>query len=183
MDFDTCCFVAPALIDIPGVPKAEDTFCSKLIIKIVLEIEGQIKNGCHHFLTGLTSEAELWFAEAVLDIKRVHAEDDLHLHIVLPPNITGSKLVQEYASLTERILKQADTLITLPPEPDTNDDQLHMQYFLKQAKHMIIIIEGNDAPINALIECACNRGLPVSIIRFNRRKRDDIVVRNLTIVR
>jgi uncharacterized phage-like protein YoqJ len=182
MELETCCFVASALRNISGIPESVDSFCSKLIIKIVLEIEGQIKNGCHHFLTGLTSEPELWFAEAVLDLKRVHTEKDLQLHIVLPVQ-RHDAFAQEYLALFDRVIRQADTIIELQPQPDIDDEQIRMQYILCQARHMICINDGRNKPINDLIESACSRGLPVSIIKLNRRNKNDITVRNLTIVR
>lgn len=180
MELETCCFAASALRNISGIP--DDSFCSKLIIKIVLEIEGQIKSGRHHFLTGLTCEPELWFAEAVLDLKNVHTEKDLQLHVIRSSQKSGT-FAQEYLALFERILRQADSIIELQPQPDLDDEQIRMQYILSQAKHMICINNGRNKPINDLIECACNRALPVSIIQLGRIRKSEITVRNLTIMR
>ena len=180
MELETCCFAASAFRNISGI--VDDSFCSKLIIKIVLEIEGQIKSGRYLFLTGLTCEPELWFAEAVLDLKRVHTEKDLRLHVVRSSPKQGT-FAQEYLALFDRILQQADSIIELLPQQDTDDEQIRMQYILSQAKHMICISNGKNKPINDLIECACSRGLTVSIIQLGRINKSEITVRNLTIMR
>lgn len=183
MELESCCFVASALKNTSDLPEAADSLCSKLIIKIVLEIEEQIKNGCLHYITGISSEPELWFAESVLDLKRVHAEKDLQLHIVFSPNQSREVFDQVGSSLFDRILREANSIIELQPQPSASDEQTRMEYVLQQAQHMICISDDRNTLINDLIEYACNRGLTVSIIRLNRRNKNDISVRNLTIVR
>ena len=182
MDAKTCGFLATNMRERSRISTADELFCSKLIIKMVLEVEEKISKGCNSFLSGLLTETELWFAEAILDLKRAYTNENLQLHILLPPQKEYRLSTPKDEMLFRRILSEADEVISLEYREQQSFEEVSARYMLHRASHIIAVSDGQNKCVCDSIESACNKGISVSIIKLNRLPKQ-ITVRSLTIVR
>ncbi len=182
MDAKTCGFLATNMREKPNISTADELFCSKLIIKMVLEVEDKISKGCDSFLSGLLTETELWFAEAILDLKHAYTKENLKLHILLPPQKEYRFSKPKDDMLFRRILSEADEVISLEYREGQCFEEVSARYMLHKASHLIAVSDMQNKRICDSIESACNKGISVSIIKLNKLPKQ-ITVRGLTIVR
>lgn len=141
----TCCFAAQnrRIIfdeDNPG--------CIKLILKITLEIELMIKKGCNTFITGMDWRSELWFAEAVLDLKRAYPQKGINL-IVVQYAGQASRWNKYYLDRYKRVLLHADDKVTLGADYYNGYMQQINQYMIRHSAHMIALFAGRKEPVIA----------------------------------
>ena len=182
MDAKTCGFLATNVWEKSHISATDELFYSKLIIKMVLEVEDKISKGCNSYLLGLLTETDLWFAEAILDLKHAYIKENLKLHIILPPQKEYRFSKPKDEMLFRRVLSEADEVISLEYREEQCFEEVSVRYMLHRASHLIAVSDGQNKRICDFIENACNKGMSVSIIKLNRLP-EQITVRGLTIVR
>ena len=65
----TCCFTGHRPDKLPWGTDERDPRCAALKRSIARELEGLYLRGCRHFISGMARGSDLYFAEAVLELK------------------------------------------------------------------------------------------------------------------
>ena len=66
---DTCCFTGHRPDKLPWGTRGEDPRCAALKQRIAAALEEEYAAGVRHFISGMARGADLYFAEAVLELR------------------------------------------------------------------------------------------------------------------
>ena len=114
----TCCFTGPRPQHLPWGNNEEDPRCTKLKLELRCSLEGLIHEGWRHFIVGMAIGCDMYFADAVLDLKREYP--DITLEAAIPCGVQPDRwsLVQRqrYNRLLDRCDKVTVLQITYTPD-------------------------------------------------------------------
>ena len=77
----TCCFTGHRPQKLPWRFDETDERCTELKLKISTEIEKAIQRGYTHFISGMALGCDIYFAEAVLNLKLIYPHIELECAI------------------------------------------------------------------------------------------------------
>ena len=100
----TCCFTGHRPMKLPWGMNEGDPRCLNLKAELAARLEGLYELGCRRFLCGMAIGCDMYFAEAVLALRELHA--DVCLEAVIPfgdqPGRWNEKQRRRYNSLIDR---------------------------------------------------------------------------------
>jgi|GEM_PF-4364073 len=176
----TCCFLGQSFEKFFEGQGENNSAYMSLLIKIVLEIESKMDKGCDTFLTPLCCNAEIWFAEAVLDLRRAYPDKHLRLISILPAKEDCS--AGPASRRAQHIVPLSDEVVTLDISRAADYMQTCVGYMLAHAGHLIVVRDERNAGAHAVAEEACKKGLETTVITSKGDRKDTITVRHLTIL-
>ena len=78
----TCCFTGPRPQHLPWGAREDDARCMALKTELALMLQGIYEAGFRHFIGGMAIGCDMYFAEAVLALRREHP--DVTLEAAIP---------------------------------------------------------------------------------------------------
>ena len=84
----TCCFSGHRPVRLPWGRNEADPRCLALKARLDQALEEAHRQGFRHFLCGMAQGADLYFCQAVLDLRQRHPEVTLEAAIPLPARPT-----------------------------------------------------------------------------------------------
>ena len=100
----TCCFTGHRPSKLPWGQNENDPRCVKVKQELASRLEGIYETGFRHFMCGMAIGCDMYFAEAVLNLRDRHP--DVSLEAVIPcgtqPDRWAKPLRMRYTSLLDR---------------------------------------------------------------------------------
>lgn len=107
----TCCFTGPRPQHLPWGTNEEDPRCVELKFQLRCSLEGLIHEGWRHFIGGMAIGCDMYFAEAVLDLKRAYP--DITLEAAIPCGTQPDRWSLELRQRYNRLLDRCDSVTVL----------------------------------------------------------------------
>ena len=138
----SCCFTGHRPSHLPWGTSEQDPRCFALKQELDYRLEGIYAAGYRHFIGGMALGCDMYFAEAVLRLKKVHPE--VTLEAAIPCGGQPERWNKAQRERYNRLLDQCDTVNVLQIEytPDC---------MMKRNRYMVD---------HASLLLACSRGLP-----------------------
>lgn len=86
---NTCCFTGHRPEKLPWGSDESDPRCAALKRKIYDAVEAAYDEGMRHFICGMARGCDFYFAEAVLELRRTHADMTLEAAVPFPGQADG----------------------------------------------------------------------------------------------
>ncbi len=131
----TCCFTGHRPWGLPWGTNENDPRCLKMKFELSARLEGLIQGGYRHFLCGMALGCDLYFAEAVLDLRRQYP--DLTLEAAVPCANQTEKWSGAQRRRYEEILKQCDT-VTVLQEAYTRDCMMRRNRYMVDRSSVLL---------------------------------------------
>ena len=100
----SCCFTGHRPMKLPWGMNESDPRCLELKLELAARLEAIYALGYRHFICGMALGCDMYFAEAVLELKAVH--DDVTLEAAIPfgdqPGRWNEKQRKRYNTLIDR---------------------------------------------------------------------------------
>ena len=102
----TCCFSGHRPVKLPWGTKENDPRCIMLRQEIAASVEGIYEAGYRHFICGMAIGCDMYFAEAVLELRKKH--HDITLEAAIPCISQAEKWSSEQQNRYNALLAQCD---------------------------------------------------------------------------
>ena len=103
---ETCCFTGHRPDKLPWGIRENDPRCADLKARLAAALEAEYDAGSRHFICGMARGADLYFAEAVLDLRE--RRSGVTLEAARPCESQASRWPQEEQRRYQRILERCD---------------------------------------------------------------------------
>ena len=107
----TCCFSGPRPQHLPWGTREDDARCTALKAELALTLQGIYEAGFRHFIGGMAIGCDMYFAEAVLDLRRRYA--DVSLEAAIPCGTQPDKWKIQQRQRYNRLLDSCDRVNVL----------------------------------------------------------------------
>ncbi|MBQ9663246.1 MAG: DUF1273 family protein [Oscillospiraceae bacterium] len=102
----TCCFTGHRPVRLPWKVNESDPRCLSLKEQIAASLEGIYESGYRHYICGMATGCDTYFAEAVLAMKASHP--DITLEAAVPCESQAEKWTHAQQKRYSELLKQCD---------------------------------------------------------------------------
>lgn len=141
--------------------------CTKLKVKLAVEIEGMRKKGITTFLTGMGQGVDIWGAEIILDLKHAYADEPIRLVAFIPHKEQANRWNVQYRKRYFRILEKADDVIMLSTHYAKDCMHRRNRFMVNASSHLIAVFNGEPGGTQYTIDYAQKKGLDIVIIDPN----------------
>ena len=125
-------------------------------------IAEKIDNGCCCFLTGMAMGADIWAAEAVLELKELHPE--IKLIAVIPLPKLAEEFPPEWKTRYHAVLSQCDETVTVCEQKQSDCFARRNKWLVDHSAHLIGIFNGSRGGSMQTLNMALMNGSDVQII-------------------
>jgi len=167
----TCGFTGHRPTKLPWGYREEDPRCVALKKRLYDAVEAAYAEGYTHFLCGMAQGCDIYFGEAVMELKTRHS--DVTLEAVIPCATQTQRWPASARQRHEKIVAAAD-LETLICENYTPDCMARRNRYLVDHASLLIAVH-NGVPGGTLqtITYAMGRGVPILDIPVESVKKED----------
>lgn len=158
----TCCFTGHRTSKLPWRSDENQPGCVALKKQIRTELENLYQRGFRHFITGMASGCDLYFAEAVFELR------DLHPDVTLEAAVPCSTQSDAWSTAERRryhsILERCD-METLVQRNYTRDCMLRRnRYMVERSDAVLAAYDGMGGGTMYTLNYAMDRGLETIIL-------------------
>lgn len=158
-----CCFTGHRPEKLPWGREESDPRCQALKDQLAHAVEAHHQKGCNYFLCGMARGCDLYFAEAVLQL-RLRCPD-IALHAVIPCPNQALRWSKPDRERYERILSQCDCESLIQQHYDPGCMQRRNRFMVDHSAHLIAVYNGIPKGGTAgTILYAMRQGLSVTIL-------------------
>lgn len=146
----SCCFTGHRASKLPWGYNEQDERCKALKIAIFDAVESVYASGIRHYICGMANGCDLYFAEAVLELRQLHG--DITLEAAVPYEGQSSAWSDREKARWQRIVDSADfyTLVSLHYTRDCM--QKRNKYMVDNASVLIAAYGGGSGgTLNTLL--------------------------------
>lgn len=104
---DTCCFTGHRPEKLPWRNDEEDPRCLALKRRLARELEQAYREGYRHFICGMATGCDMYFAEAVLELREIHP--DVSLEAAVPCSSQADEWAEEQRLRYRELLSRCDS--------------------------------------------------------------------------
>jgi uncharacterized phage-like protein YoqJ len=159
----TCCFTGHRPDRLPWGEQEGDARCVTLKEQLAQAVERAYQAGYRHFITGMARGGDLYFAEAVLDLRQ--RNQDVTLEAARPYADQAQSWPEEERHRYDSILDQCNIETLLQGHYDRGCMMRRNRYMVDRAKRIIVIYDGVPKGGTAqTLLYALRRGLETDII-------------------
>lgn len=154
-----CCFTGHRPGKLPWRYREEDPDCVALKQRIADAVETAYQEGYCHFLCGMAQGCDLYFCEAVLDLRSRHPEVTVEAAIPCPTQAEGwpSDQRERYA----RLVAACDFETLVSDRYTASCMQRRDRYMVDHASLLIAAFDGTPGGTRYTMEYAMRRGLQI----------------------
>ena len=142
-----------------------DPRCARLRRRLFCEAQRQVQADRTIFLSGMANDAELWAAEAVLQLKNALPLHDIQLWAVSAYGREGKPWTEPTEKRYYSALAKADHVIEISDAAGPNRSRQQSRRLIDEADHLIAVHDGRTADeTREIIDFARRKGLVITII-------------------
>lgn len=160
-----CCFTGHRPDKLPWRTDEEDTRCIRLKQSLYRSIEEAYLAGCRHFICGMARGCDLYFAEAVLELRE--ACGDLNLECARPCETQADSWPEAEQARYRSILERCNYETLVQHSYDRFCMMRRNRYMVDRSGRLIAVYNG--VPKGGTFQTlayAMKKGLPVSILNL-----------------
>ncbi len=155
----SCCFSGHRPGKLPWGNQENDERCLRLKERLYDAVLMAYDEGYRHFICGMAQGCDMYFCEAVLQLREVHAEVSLEAAVPCPTQANGWS--REQRERYQRLLAQCDYETVVQQEYTPDCMQRRNRYMVDHASLLIAVHEGLPGGTRRTIEYAMRRGLDI----------------------
>ena len=152
---ESCCFTGHRPNKLPWGYREEDPRCLLLKNRIRDALEAAWEEGYRHFLCGMAMGCDLYFAEAVLDLRR--RGKHLTLEAAVPCPAQADRWPSAQRLRYQKLLSQCDYVTVLSAVYTPGCMQLRDRYMVDHASLLIAAFDGSSGGTRYTVEYALRR--------------------------
>lgn len=158
----TCCFTGHRPSKLPWRGEENHPDCLALKTRIREELEGLYRRGFRHFITGMAKGCDLYFAEAVLDLREQYS--DVNLEAAIPCKTQADSWSRTERERYHAILERCD-METLVQHNYTRDCMLRRnRYMVERSGAVLAAYDGMGGGTMYTLNYAMEHGLETIIL-------------------
>ena len=161
----TCCFTGHRPDKLPWGADERDPRCLLLKKSILREIELLYRQGFRHFISGMARGADLYFAEAVLELKEIYP--DITLEGAVPCPSQAARWSDEERTRWRRILDACDLETLVQQNYDRWCMQRRDRYMVERSSAILAVFDGTPGGTMYTLNYAMKKGLDIRLLNLN----------------
>lgn len=154
----TCCFTGHRPKKLPWGASEQDLRCISLKAQLHDAVKSAYENGFRHFICGMAIGCDLYFAEAVLAVKELHA--DVTLEAAIPHPAQAKSWSKADQDRYDRILKNCDLETMVQDHYSPGCMQRRNRYMVDRSSLIIAVYDGMPGGTRQTLEYAIKKGIP-----------------------
>lgn len=160
---ETCCFTGHRPDKLPWGIRENDPRCADLKARLAAALEAEYDAGSRHFICGMARGADLYFAEAVLDLRE--RRSGVTLEAARPCESQASRWPQEEQRRYQRILERCDYETLVQHQYDRWCMMRRNCYMVDRSARLLAVYDGVPKGGTAqTLAYALRKGLAVTIL-------------------
>ncbi len=159
-----CCFTGHRPEKLPWGADERDERCIKLKQELACHLEGLYLAGCRRFLCGMARGCDLYFAEAVLELREAHG--DVILEAALPCDTQADNWRESEQRRYEHLLAESDEVTFVAHRYSPGCMQRRNRYMVDSSDILLAVFNGTGGGTMQTILYAKRRGLQVLTIEI-----------------
>ena len=156
---ESCCFTGHRPTKLPWRYNETDPRCLVLKQRIADAVETAYEEGYRHFLCGMAMGCDLYFCEAVLDLRRRH--DDVTLEAAIPCATQANTWPAAQRERYRCLLNQCDYETMVSTEYSPSCMQRRDRYMVDHSSLLIAAFDGSAGGTRYTVEYALRRQISV----------------------
>ncbi len=160
---NACALICCRSENLPYGNNEKDPRCEQLKQKLFCEILRMTREGVHIFLSGMESVADVWAAEAVLQIQNVKPSKNIELRAVTASDRQAQEWNEKERMRLQAILENASRVEFVSRDSDNGWVQKN-RYMVDHATHLLAVYDGQPGGTASTIRYARKKGLEITII-------------------
>ena len=156
---ESCCFTGHRPTTLPWRYNETDPRCLVLKQRIADAVETAYEEGYRHFLCGMAMGCDLYFCEAVLDLRRRH--DDVTLEAAIPCATQANTWPAAQRERYRCLLNQCDYETMVSTEYSPSCMQRRDRYMVDHSSLLIAAFDGSAGGTRYTVEYALRRQISV----------------------
>ena len=158
----SCCFTGHRPAKLPWGRDEDDPRCTALKNEIAARLDGIYEAGCRHFICGMALGCDMYFASAVIDLRRRH--HDVTLEAAIPCAAQSYRWNAEQSARYEALLSECDEVSILQHSYTPDCMQARNRYMVDSCSVLLACFDGHPGGTMNTIVYARRKGLQVLII-------------------
>ncbi len=161
----TCCFTGHRPDKLPWGMDETDPRCVALKASMLRELEGLYRRGWRHFISGMARGADLYFAEAVLELRR--SCPDVMLEGAVPCRSQADHWPGEERRRWRRILDSADVETLVQQNYDRWCMHRRDRYIVDHSSAILAAFNGTSGGTMYTLNYAMGKRLEILLLDLN----------------
>ena len=161
----TCCFTGHRPAKLPWGTDERDPRCLALKRSILRELEGLYRRGYRHFLCGMALGCDLYFAEAVLELKEIYP--DLTLEAVLPFPGQADRWSSDCRDRWQGLVARSDLETVVQHSYDRGCMLRRDRYMVERSAAILAVFGDASGGTKYTLDYAAKKGLGILLLDLN----------------
>ena len=157
-----CCFTGHRPEKLPWGADEQDARCVQLKQELFCHVEGVYLAGCTHFICGMALGCDMYFAEAVLELRQQHT--DVTLEAAIPFGDQPGKWGVDQRQRYNRLIDSADKVTVLQVTYSKDCMMQRNRYMVDRASLLVACFDGRPGGTMNTILYAQRSGVQVIIL-------------------
>lgn len=158
----TCCFTGHRPAKLPWGSGENDPRCRALKLEIAARLDGIVQIGYRNFICGMAEGCDMYFAEAVLELRSRFP--DVTLESAIPCDRQADKWDIAQQRRYEHIMAESDTVTFVQHQYSPGCMMRRNRYMVDRSSLLLACFDGQSGGTMNTILYAQRRGLKVVII-------------------
>ena len=155
----SCCFTGHRPQHLPWGANEDDPRCKALKEELRQRLEGIYESGYRHFIGGMAIGCDMYFAEAVLELKEKHP--DVTLEAAIPCGGQPERWSLEQRKRYNRLIDRCDTVTVLQIDYTPDCMMRRNRYMVDRSSLLLACFNGQPGGTMNTILCAMEQAVPV----------------------
>ena len=167
----TCCFTGHRPAKLPWGYDERDPRCLELKKSLLRELEGLYRRGYRHFICGMALGCDLYFAEAVLQLKEVYPA--LTLEAAIPFAGQADRWGEEQRRRWLELVARCDLETVVQEHYDRGCMLRRDRYMVERSAAILAVYNGDTTGgTRYTLDHAAKKGLDILLLDLNRPENE-----------
>ena len=158
---NTCCFTGHRPMKLPWGMNENDPRCIELKAELYARLEGAYELGYRNFVCGMAIGCDMYFAEAVLELRANHP--DVHMEAAIPCGAQPERWHKKERLRYNRLIDSADEVNVLQLAYTPDCMMKRNRYMVDKSSMIIACFDGRPGGTMSTVLYAQRAGLKVII--------------------